>query len=37
VNSLRKQIRPVAGEGQATIGIDLDHMLRLERLKGAQL
>jgi hypothetical protein len=37
VNSLRKQIRPVAGEGSSTIGIDLDHMLRLERLKGAQL
>jgi hypothetical protein len=37
VNSLRKQIRPVAGEGSLTIGIDFDHMLRLEKLKGAQL
>lgn len=37
VNSLRKQIKPVSGEGTATIGIDFDHMLRLEKLKGAQL
>jgi len=37
VNGLRKQIRPVAGEGSVTIGIDLDHMLRLEKLKGAPL
>jgi len=37
VNALRKQIKPVAGEGAATIGIDFDHMLRLERLKGAPL
>lgn len=37
VNSLRKQIKPVSGEGAATIGIDFDHMLRLEKLKGAPL
>jgi hypothetical protein len=37
VNSLRKQIKPVGGEGAATIGIDFDHMLRLEKLKGAPL
>ena len=37
VNSLRKQIRPLAGEGALTIGIDFDHMLRLEKLKGAPL
>jgi hypothetical protein len=34
---LRKQIKPVAGEGTVTIGIDFDHMLRLEKLKGAPL
>lgn len=37
VNNLRKQIKPVSGEGAATIGIDFDHMLRLEKLKGAPL
>ncbi len=37
VNSLRKQIRPISGEGSLTIGIDFDHMLRLEKLKGAPL
>ncbi len=37
VNSLRKQIKPLGGEGAATIGIDFDHMLRLEKLKGAAL
>lgn len=37
VNSLRKQIKPVSGEGAATIGIDFDHMLRLEKLKGSPL
>ena len=37
VNTLRKQIKPVSGEGAATIGIDFDHMLRLEKLKGAPL
>jgi hypothetical protein len=37
VNALRKQIKPVAAEGSVTIGIDFDHMLRLERLKGAPL
>jgi hypothetical protein len=37
VNSLRKQIKPIAGEGAMTIGIDFDHMLRLEKLKGAPL
>lgn len=37
VNDLRKQIKPITGEGALTIGIDFDHMLRLERLKGASL
>jgi hypothetical protein len=37
VNSLRKQIKPVSADGQITIGIDLDAMLRLEKLKGTPL
>ena len=37
VNNLRKQIKPISGEGGLTIGIDFDHMLRLEKLKGAPL